>query len=177
MRRLILLGAMLCVFITSNAQKLKIEQLEQMLTASIDEAEESLFLIGYTFVSKKNLADSAGFIYTFSNRKQTIGTAKKVWKAVYYKESNLSFVKYITYDREEFERFRRSMLETGFSREDKNINENSTWLKDNLQVRCEVGTDEFENIAFEIKLNYTKAPIKEKTLKKIGLKSILQKKE
>ena len=174
MMRLILACIMLCVFTQGKAQKLKIDQLEQLLDASIDGAEESLFLQGYSFLSKRDLQDSAGVIYSFSNRKKTIGTAKLVRKGAYYKEPLNSYMEYITYDRNEFEAFRKLMIDNQFIREDLSISENSVYRKDNLKVNFRVSTDEYENLIYEVKICRLKAMIEEKAAKKLNLKNIFK---
>ena len=165
-------------FSISNAQKLKLEKLEQILNASLNDAEESLFLTGYSFLSEKEIPDSAGIIYTFSNRKKTIGTAKIVWKGVYYQEKAKSFVKYITYDRREFEHLRKLMITNQFVREDpENLAESSTYSKGNLRINFEVTTDEYENITFVLTLNNIKAIEKAKEPKKITLRGLFKQQE
>lgn len=175
MRKVFLLAVLICVVTVSNAQKLAFEKLDQLLNSSLDEAEESLFLVGYTFSSKESIADTAGVIYTFTNGKKTIGTAKEVRKGVYNKETTKSFIKYITYDRIEFEKFRKLMIEHQFTRSGTdNISENSNYTKDNLKVNFEVTTDKYENKTFIITLrNFKISPI-EKEPKKLSLKNIFK---
>ncbi|MBC8051692.1 MAG: hypothetical protein H7Y13_01370 [Sphingobacteriaceae bacterium] len=174
MMRFIFLLAMLSLGTAVNAQKLKLDQLEQLLNSSMDEAEESLFLAGYIFLNEKKKPDTSGIINVFTNRKRTIGTAKIVWKGVYANYPVNSFVKYITYDRQEFENFRRLMIEHGFVRKDSAITETSTFTKDNLQVHFEPGKDEFDNITFEVRLSNPKGLLKEKVLKKGPFKNIFK---
>ena len=159
----------------SKAQKLTFEQLNGMLNSSLDEAEESLFLIGYSFVSKQNITDSAEVIYNFSNKRNTIGTAKKVSKGVYTKDLDKSFVKYTTYDRAEFQNFRKLMVDYQFSRSSRDsISENSNYSKDNLLVNFEVSIDQYENKMFLITLMNNKSIIADKLPKKLSLKSIFK---
>lgn len=164
----------MCVCSIGNAQRLTFEHLNQMLNFSLDEAEESLFLIGYSFVSKNNISDSAGVVYDFSNKKNTIGTAKKVSKAVYYKDPSKSFVKYTIYDRAEFQNFRKLMVDYQFRRSGTDgISENSNYLKDNLMVNFEVTTDQYDNKTFLITLLNNKA-VEDKLPKRLSLKSIFK---
>jgi|GEM_PF-1155529 len=175
MKRIILLITILCFSALSQAQKLTFEQLEHMLNSSIDEAEENLFLVGYPFISKAVLPDSAGIIYNFSNRKNTIGTAKKVSKEVYYKEAGKSNIQYITYDRAEFQRFRRLMIEEQFTRNGKDsIGENASYIKNALKVHFEVKTDQYENKIYIITLQGSRIAQISKIPKKINLKSIFK---
>lgn len=175
MIRFILLAVLIGVFTTSNAQKLTFEQLDQLLNSSMDEAEETLFLVGYTFLSKQNISDTAGVTHTFTNRKKTIGTAKEVRKGVYHKDITKSFVKYISYDRLEFERFRKLMIEYQFERSNKDeISENSNYTKDNLKVNFEVSTDKYENKMYAITLQNYKSSPAEKAPKKLSLKNIFK---
>lgn len=174
MRKVILLAVVMCVCSVSNAQRLTFEHLNQMLNFSLDEAEESLFLIGYSFISKNNISDSAGVVYNFSNKKNTIGTAKKVSKGVYYKGPGKSFVKYTIYDRAEFQNFRKLMVDYQFRRSGADdISENSNYLKDNLMVNFEVTNDQYDNKTFLITLLNNKA-IEDKLPKKLSLKSIFK---
>lgn len=140
----------------------------------MDKAEESLFLTGYSFLSSKDLPDSTGMIYSFSNRKKTIGTAKAVKKGIYFKEPLKSFVEYITYDRNEFEALRRLMINRQFTRDDRGISENSDFSSGNLRVNFEVTTDEYENSVYETRLSHVKAIVGEKAVKKFSLKDILK---
>lgn len=166
---------LLPAFTVATAQRLDFEQLEHMLYASLDGAEENLFLLGYSFLHKKENPDSLGVIYTFSNRKQTIGTAKMVAKVVYPNELDKSLLKYITYDRSEFESFRKLMVENQFIRSDKDdISENSNYSKGSLKVNFEVTTDEYENKVFYISLSTQKPLQIEKLPKKLSLKNIFK---
>ncbi len=175
MRKLILLVIILSVCSVSKAQKLSLEQLDQMLNSSLDEAEESLFLIGYTFDSKEMIADTAGVVYNFSNKKRTIGTAKLVSKGIFNSQTSKSFVRYTTYDRGEFQKFRNQMVEYQFIRSNTDdISENSNYSKANLKVNFEVTTDEYENKTFLITLQNHKAVVAEKLPKKLSLKNIFK---
>lgn len=178
MRKLFLLCTALCWLSVSNAQKLRFEKLEQLLNASLDEAEEELFLTGYSFLSEKNKADSTNKIYIFSNRKNTIGTAKFVWKGVYTREPLKSFVKYVTYDRNEFEHFRKLMIQNQFERLDpKSIDENSSYSKENLHVDFEVTKDEYDNVTFMLTLKNLKSISKAKAVKRINVKNLFKQRE
>ena len=175
MRKIILLVAIMSLCSVSKAQRLTFDQLNGILNSTLDEAEESLFLIGYSFVSKQNITDSAEVIYHFSNKRNTIGTAKKVSKGVYTKDLDRSFVKYTTYERAEFQNFRKLMVEYQFSRSGTDsISENSNYTKDNLLVNFEVTTDQYENKTFLITLSNSKAIISDKLPKKLSLKSIFK---
>ncbi|MEJ6979138.1 hypothetical protein WG906_01670 [Pedobacter sp. P351] len=175
MRRIILLVAFMSLCFVGKAQRLSFDQLNGMLSSTLDEAEERLFLVGYSFVSKQYISDSAEVIYHFSNKKNTIGTAKKVSKGVYTKDLDKSFVKYTTYDRAEFQNFRKLMVEYQFTRSGKDsISENSNYSKDNLLVNFEVTADQYENKTFLITLTNNKAIISDKLPKKISLKSIFK---
>jgi len=175
MRKLVLLVLMLSVCSVSKAQRLSLEKLDQLLNSSLDEAEESLFLTGYTFASKKAISDTAGVVYTFSNKKNTIGTAKTVSKGVFNREPGKSFVRYTTYERGEFQNFRNQMVEYQFIRSNTDsISENSNYTKANLKVNFEVTTDEYENKTFLITLQNHKAIVAEKLPKKLSLKNIFK---
>ncbi|MFD2162615.1 hypothetical protein ACFSJU_09455 [Paradesertivirga mongoliensis] len=178
MRKLFFLCAALCWLNAGYAQKLKLEKLEQLLNASLDEAEEELFLTGYSFLSEKNKADTTNKIYIFSNRKNTIGTAKFVWKGIYTREPLKSFVKYVTYDRNEFEHFRKLMIQNQFERLDpKSIDENSSYSKENLHVNFEVTKDEYDNVTFMLTLTNLKSLSKAKALRRISVKDLFKQRE
>lgn len=176
MKKFALLIVILCFSIIAKAQKLSFEQLENMLNSSIDEAEENLFLMGYPFLSKSVLPDSAGIIYNFSNRKNTISTAKKVTKEVYYKKPGKSKMQYITYERAEFQRFRRLMIEEQFIRNGKgSLSENASYSKKTLKVNFEVKTDDHENKLYCITLEGARNIAAAIIPKRIDLKTIFKK--
>ncbi len=175
MRKLVLLVIILSVCSVCKAQRLSLEQLNLMLNSSLDETEESLFLTGYSFVSKKTILDTAGMIYTFSNKKKTIGTAKIVAKGVFNKEISKSFVRYTTYERAEFQKFRKQMIDEEFVRSNTDsISENSNYTKGSLKVNFEVTTDEFDNKTFLITLFNYKPIVADKSPRKLSLKTILK---
>lgn len=173
MKKIILLISLLSFSTLSKAQDLSFEQLEQMLNSTIDEAEENLFLLGYPFISKMALPDSIGMVYNFSNRKNTIKTAKKVSKAFYYKEPNKGLIKYISYDRNEFYRFRRLMTEYQFTRNSKDsISENSHYSKGTMKVDFEVENDEQQNKSYIITMQNYRTNAVNKIPKKLNLRGL-----
>ena len=164
---------MLFFFSGSSAQNLSLGQLEQMLNQTMDGAEESLFLIGYSFSGEDSIKNK-GSIFFFSNRKHTIGTAKRVSKAVYHTEPLQSYIRYTTYDRPEFERLRRQMVEEQFIRDSKDgLSENSNYSKDHLKVKFEVNTDEYENSVFHITLRNSRIIVAEKPGRSFNLKKLI----
>lgn len=163
---------MLCGFNAANAQRLTFEKLEQLLNQSLDEAEESLFLVGYLYLSKNE--DSTGSIYIFSNRKNTIGTAKLVAKCIDPTDPRKSFIKYTTYERAEFQKFRKLMVDAQFTRSTADsISENSNFHKDNLKVNFEIGADQYENETFSITLRNS-GIVADKKPKRITLKEFFR---
>ena len=87
-------------------------------------------------------------------------------------------MKYITYDRREFEHLRKLMITNQFVREDpENLAESSTYSKGNLRINFEVTTDEYENITFVLTLNNIKAIEKAKEPKKITLRGLFKQQE
>lgn len=173
MKRLLLTGCLLFFCFIAEAQRLAFEKLEQMLKFSKDRTEEELFLLGYTFLNKDSVSDKRLSHYTFTNRKNTIGTAKRVVKTV-FQDPNKSSLRYITYDRPEFQAFRKLMIDHNFIRNggDK-ISENSLYSKNSLIVSFEVSKDEYENPVFNIILSRDK-PETEKNSKKLSLKNLLK---
>lgn len=175
MKRLIIFLAILCFSTLSQAQKLSLTQLEQILNASVNETVENLFLVGYQSISESPLADSAGIVYYFSNRKNTITTAKKVTKVVHFKEAVNSYIQYVTYDRAEFLAFRRLMIEEQFTRSSRDsISESASYTKNTQKVNFEAQTDEYGNKLYVITLQGSKAKPLAKMPKRIDLKSVFK---
>lgn len=171
MKKILILLALTCLFSTTQAQRLSFEQLEQMLNQSIDQAEESLFLLGYSFSGEKS--DSSAMIYSFSNQKNTVGTAKRVTKAVYKKPLE-SYLKYITYDRSEFEALRKLMIEYQFVRQPgEALSENSNFSNEHLKVNFQVTTDKYENSEFVVTLRNTRLIDPVKAARKLNLREMI----
>jgi hypothetical protein len=178
MSKIILLAINLFIATTLQAQKLSFEKLEQLHQATIDEAEEQLFLVGYSFISRKQVQDRDALVYHFSNLKQTIGTAKRISKSVSEKNGQ-SFIEYVTFDRAEFESLRKLMIQKEFIRKDRNnISENSEFEKEGLRANFKVSTDEYENKTFTLTLQGTRKNLaKESVSKKLSLKKIFRQQE
>ena len=133
MKKVLLLTALIISIAAAKAQRLSFDELQAALNASMDKAQENLFLKGYSLVSMDTA--ETGKIYTFSNRKKTLSAAKIVSKAVYAAEPLKSYVQYVTYESMEFQKLRKLMIDEGFSRSDADeISETSNYYKDNLEV-------------------------------------------
>jgi len=176
MKKVLILVLVLACSLCASAQRLSLEKLRQLLPLSLEATEEQMFLVGYSFLSKEALPEDKGLSYTFSNRKNTIGTAKKLTKTV-YGDNSKAMVRYTTYDRGEFENFRKAVLEDGFVRSlsDK-ISENSNFYKDNLHVQFQVTKDQYENPTFLISMGSDKLDEK-KNEKKFSLRNIIRKED
>jgi hypothetical protein len=171
-----LLGLAMLLCLNAAAQRLSFSQLEVLLGQPIIAAEESLFLAGYSFASKDSVPEKQMSLYTFTNGKNTIGSAKRVVKAS-FNQSNKSSVKYVTYDRSEFQSFRKLMVNEQFIRSGKDeISENSNYSKKDLNVQFEVSKDKYDNQVYYITLRSDKLE-KEKVAKKISLKNLLKQSE
>ncbi|WP_207425187.1 hypothetical protein [Pedobacter sp. SYSU D00535] len=172
MKRLLVLLISLFLFNHVNAQRLTLEQLEAALNASMNTAEENLFLMGYSFIGKDSIPVQGGQIYSFSNRKKA-PEQKTVSKAVNNHDPLKSFLQYVTLERSEFERLRRQMVDLQFARNDKSgLNENSSYTKGNLNLTFQVKTDRAGIQKFIITLSNNKIIREDKKRPKIDFKSI-----
>ncbi|WP_423148173.1 hypothetical protein [Rubrolithibacter danxiaensis] len=173
MKKIILLILFISAATICRAQRLTFNQLEQLLNDNLNEAEERLFLQGYSFAEKKPIAEDAT-VYTFSNRKKTLTTAKVVSKAVSNGGIGKSYVQYVTYEPAEFQKLRKLMVEDGFNRSSKDsISENSNYYKDNLAVNFQTDHSN-KNRAFIITLRNRYAASGNKVLKKLNLKKLFK---
>jgi hypothetical protein len=171
---LLLLALIFCVqFSRAQVQKLSFQDMENALTLSLNEAEERLFLKGYSFAGNDTLPDG-GLLHTFSTRGKTVKTAKALSKAIYENEVEKAYVQYVTYEAAEFVSLRKIMIEKQFTRTGvDNISENSTYVKDNLEVNF--ATDESDqNKAFIVTLRNKGGVIAKKPVKKLSLKGLLK---
>ena len=175
MKKTLILFLFTYSFLVSKAQvqKLTLENLEATLNATLNEAEENLFLKGYSFAGRDTLAD-AGILHNFSTRGKTVKNAKAVSKAVYENALAKTYVQYVTYEYSEFRQFRQLMIETNFERNSTDsISENSSYFKDNLEIKFKV--DKFDtNKAYIITLKNRGLIGGKKPGKKLSLKNILK---
>lgn len=175
MRKILPLIAISCIAHVCQAQRLTFDQLKQSLNSSLNQAEENLFLRGYSFVEKRSLADSNGMAYTFSTRGKTVTTAKSVTKGVYTGgDIAKSYLQYVTYEPVEFQKLRKLMIEDAFIRSGADsISEKSTYRKENLEVNF--ATDNLNpHRAFIITLRNTSAIADNKVFKKLSLKNVFK---
>jgi len=172
MKKILLLFALAGIVSAGKAQRLNFEDLQAVLNASMDKAQENLFLKGYSLVSMDTA--ETGKTYTFSNRKTTLAAAKIVSKAVYAAEPLKSFVQYVTYESMEFQKLRKLMIDEGFSRSDADeISETSNYYKDNLEVNFK--TDAVNgNRAFIMQLRNRGLQPGGKVREKLRLRSIFK---
>lgn len=158
MKKILLLIALLATVQTTFAQRFSFEELEQALNASLDKTYEELFLNGFALVDQKTDPEKEGKVFTFSNRRKTLATAKLITKGEFAKAPLESFVQYVTYDYSEFKELRKLMIDLKFDRKDRdNISEDSDYQKDHLEVKFR--TDLVKgNRTFLITLRNTSAP-------------------
>lgn len=170
MKKIVLMAVLICFISAAKAQRLSFDELEAALNSSMDKAQENLFLKGYSLVSMDTT--SGGKVYTFSNRKKTVTTAKMLSKGFYASEPLKSFVQYVTYEALEFQKLRKLMIDEGFNRNDSDeISETSNYYKNNLEVSFK--TDEVNgNRAFIVILRNRGLPAPVKVREKLRLKNI-----
>lgn len=135
MKKLFILIALVIAVDTSYAQRFSFDELERTLSSSLDKTYEELFLKGFALVDQKSDQESESKVFTFSNRRKTLATAKLITKGEYKKDPLKNFVQYVTYEYPEFKELRQLMTELNFDRLDDTISENSDFVKDNLEVK------------------------------------------
>ena len=156
---LLLLIFFVTVF-TGKAQRLSFSELGEMLHSSMDQAQENLFLKGYSLSAMDEEKDKSGLTYVFSNRKPGLA-GKKIAKSVYPADPARCYIKYLTRESSEFERLRKQMVQWQFSRKDENeFSENSIFYNEDFEVQfsTDTTTEEYNSYIITIRSSNTAAP-------------------